>query len=327
MSNLQPIDNQSLSRSPEFIKQLQDAIAVQVKSKPYTAYITRKTPSAFVFLIDQSGSMADKVKTPSGEWIAKAEWLTLAVNKILNDILDRCTKGTEIRDYFELAVIGYGGESAEKANFAWEGALAAKQWVGISELAQNYVSISEDTTVQNIRGKEVSVTKKRRLWVRSQAKYRTPMNHALTMATELLEEWIVRHQGLDVYPPTVINITDGQLTDATFGEVLKTARRIKELHTHDGHVLFFNLHVASSAQESILFPSRKEELPTEDSFAHLLFDMSSDMPALYHNEISRMSNSDLSSSYTGMAYNASIDKIIQMMNIGTSTTMRQIQQP
>ena len=326
MSNLTNAGNNSLAGNGAFMEQLKEALEVKIKSRPYTAYITRQAPSAFVFLLDQSGSMGetggDYDFDIEGE--SKSDRLTSAVNKILNDIVDRCRKGTEYRDYFEIAIIGYGGEDSEQANFAWEGKLEGKRWVRIPELAENFISSEEIEVESNVRGTTVFIPKVQKVWIESKANYMTPMNSAMLLALELLEDWIVRHKGQDIYPPTVINITDGQLTDATFEEILLTTHRIKQLHTMDGNVLLLNLHIGDASSTPVLFPTNKRELPN-DRFAHLLFDMSSDLPEIYHNSLASLKQMDRSGTYTGMAFNAPIDKIIQMMNIGTSTTLRQIQ--
>src|SRR5690349_3271425 len=74
---------------------------------PYTKQITRQDPTAFVVLLDQSESMLD----PFGAYMqkTKAEGAADAVNRMLENLLLRCTKGpNDIRDYFYIAVVGYG---------------------------------------------------------------------------------------------------------------------------------------------------------------------------------------------------------------------------
>ena len=151
------------------------------------------------------------------------------------------------------------------------------------------------------------------------------MHNAFTLAAELLEDWIVRYKGINVYPPTVLNITDGQFTDAQNDAMLNAAQRIMQLKTMDGNALLFNLHISSKDSKSVLFPNRKEELPEDDDYARLLFDMSSDLPEIFNLDIAQMRGTDTMSTFTAMAYNASLDKLIGLMNIGTSTTTRQIQ--
>ena len=186
------------------------------------------------------------------------------------------------------------------------------------------MSETEKEVERNIRGKIITSKEKKKAWISPLAEYRTPMNHALTLAAELLESWIVQYSGKDVYPPIVFNITDGELTDATEKEVLNTTKRIKQLRTIDGNVLLFNMHISAKNHESVIFPTKKSELP-DDKNAHLLFDMSSDLPDIYNRDIATLKNTDLMT-FTGMSYNSSLSQLVSMMNIGTSTTTRQIQQ-
>ena len=73
---------------------------------PYTAQITRANPTLIVFLLDHSGSMADPF---GGEQSArKADFVASTVNHALHDLVIRCTKTEEVRDYYHVAVVGYG---------------------------------------------------------------------------------------------------------------------------------------------------------------------------------------------------------------------------
>ncbi len=85
---------------------------------PYTAQITRSTPTAFIFLIDQSVSM-QKTTRLYGEEMSMAEAVARIVNHQLNELVLRCVKGDEMRHYYDIAVIGYGKE----AYSGWKGKL------------------------------------------------------------------------------------------------------------------------------------------------------------------------------------------------------------
>ena len=95
---------------------------------PYSAEISRRQPSCFLFLIDQSGSMADAFSRESAstgtakganeslhkglEPVQKAQAVADAVNRLLDSLGQRCVKGNEIYDYFDVGVIGYNSEVA-----------------------------------------------------------------------------------------------------------------------------------------------------------------------------------------------------------------------
>jgi uncharacterized protein YegL len=323
MSNqIVAINNTGLSLN-EFQNTLKSVLATPVKSKPYTAQITRETPSAFVFLIDQSGSMKEKIDYRN-EKISKAEAVTLIVNETLNDVLNRCQKDSEVRDYFEIALIGYGGKDREQANFAWEGALADKTFVKIAELATTFISQEIITIETNMRGRVIQTQKPIKKWISPLAQSLTPMRHALEMCGQLLEDWLIRYQHKDIFPPIVINITDGEATDGKEKELMQAANRIKNLHTVDGNVLLLNVHLSDAGNTPILFPTYAQELP-DDEHAQLLFKMSSDMPSIFNNDIARLTGKDTAGAYSGMAFNADAKSLVSMMQIGTNTAMGKTQ--
>lgn len=321
MNNLIPSSNTGLMSAGEFQAALEEALTVPIKSRPYTAHITRKTPSAFVFLLDQSGSMQGDISF-RGENISKAEAVATIVNETLREIQNRCQKTDGMRDYFDIALIGYGKKD-NTAELAWSGDLAGKGFVKPSELKQFFLSEEKIEIEKTVRGKTVTDIKNVKTWIEPVASGLTPMNSALLKAAELLENWVVAHKGEDIFPPIVINITDGQATDAKGPELLKSARRIKDLHTSDGNVLLLNIHLSNAGDDPVLFPSSQDMLP-DDEHAVLLYDMSSEMPIVFNPEVARITNQDASGAYTGMAFNADANMLIQMMHIGTNTSLNRL---
>src|SRR4051794_11394351 len=78
----------------------------------YNSQITRNNPACFLFLIDQSGSMEEAL--PEG--ISKSTAVADATNKILSNLVIKCTKDEELpRDYFHVGVVGYGGNAVRPA--------------------------------------------------------------------------------------------------------------------------------------------------------------------------------------------------------------------
>ncbi|WP_235986657.1 hypothetical protein [Burkholderia contaminans] len=75
---------------------------------PYQAAIQRSDPTALLFLIDQSGSMEDKM---AGSERTKAQFVADVLNRTLANLIVRCRKSDGVRDYFDIGVIGYGGET------------------------------------------------------------------------------------------------------------------------------------------------------------------------------------------------------------------------
>src|SRR5690606_27884160 len=107
----------------------------------------------------------------------------------------------------------------------------------------------------------------------------TPMCGAFQLARDSVSGWTDQHP--DAFPPTVINITDGESTD---GDPSNIAREITSIVTPDGPVLLFNCHISASGADSKLFPSTPEGLPGRE--AELLFNISDVFPAK-HLELAR----------------------------------------
>ena len=58
----------------------------------YSAEISRNNPTLFVFVIDQSGSMGDGVPDSEQPDRRKADALSLAINRLLQNLVIRCAK-------------------------------------------------------------------------------------------------------------------------------------------------------------------------------------------------------------------------------------------
>src|SRR5690554_6081916 len=112
-----------------------------IKSKPYTARVTRDSPTAFVFLIDQSQSM-DGIISIGEESKSKADFLAEMINRLLNGLIDKCKRQNEYRNYVDVSVIGYGGTDENTATLAWEGSLEGNIFVNANELIQGFTGKS-----------------------------------------------------------------------------------------------------------------------------------------------------------------------------------------
>ena len=71
----------------------------------YVAEISRDNPTAFLFVIDQSGSMDEK---PEGGR-SKAEFVSDVLNRTLYTLITNCSKADGVRHYFDVGVLAYGG--------------------------------------------------------------------------------------------------------------------------------------------------------------------------------------------------------------------------
>ena len=295
----------------------------------YTAEISRSTPSCFLFLIDQSGSM-DEVMNPTNvrpaevpfqkdgqtythvaEGPTKSQLVADAINRLLQDLSLKCAKSEGVRDYFSVGVIGYGGDdTAGRVAPSFSGVLAGREMVPISEIANNPSRIDERMKkVPDGAGGLVEQKIKFPIWFDAVANGGTPMCEALRRARSILEPWVIECP--ESFPPVVINITDGDSTD---GDPTAEANALKALSTNDGAVLLFNAHISARSTHAVEFPSSDSGLP--DQHAKLLFGMSSVLPPQMQSQ-ARLEGMMVSELSRGFVFNAKMDQVIRFLDIGT----------
>ena len=275
---------------------------------PYSAEISRNNPTCFVFLLDQSLSMADPFGAGEGQ-LRKADILADVTNRTLRDLVIRSTKAEEIRDYYCVAVMGYGTSSGEVAS-AFVGQLAGKSFAKISEVGEYPARVDNRLKkVPDGAGGLVEQPVRFPIWIDPSAQHKTPMCAALDTVRALLESWLGEHP--HCFPPVVLHITDGESTD---GDPTTAARAITALSSTDGNVLLFNCHLSSQRAGAIEYPSDGTGLPNE--FARLLFEMSSVMPAEFRKTASE-TGLIMGEGSRGFVFNADPTALIQFFDIGT----------
>lgn len=288
---------------------------------PYTAQITRSTPTAFIFLVDHSISM-EQSTTLYGEEMTMAEAAARIVNNQINELVLRCVKMGDTRHYYDIAVVGYG----EDAYSGWQGELEGRDFVSPEELKNHpftkIITRKETRTRRGTQIKEVEQVQ----WVsaRHDGSW-THYHEAFDYARKLLDEWMKEHHDKDCYPPTIIHITDGEFNHATKEEVMQKANELKAMFTNDGNVILFNIHfTANSDVDSVACPIGKNELGG-DTYAEALFDMSSLLPERYNQDIARCLNDTRTGRHVAMGLNADATTLIKLMDIGTPTNISQNQ--
>jgi hypothetical protein len=253
----------------------------------YQAPIERSRPTAFLFLVDQSGSMGDKIAASEK---TKAQFVSDVLNRTLLNLVTRCTKADGVRDYFEVGVIGYGNQGAENG---LSGELSTQVLSPISVFERSPVRIEErKRKIDDGAGGIVEQSVKFPIWFEPVANGGTPMCAAIQRAAEVLAAWCDTHP--DSYPPTVLHVTDGESTD--------------------GDVLMLNLHVSAMSGNPISFPAAESGLP--DAFAKLLFRMSSPLPE-HLIQITQEKGHKVSFESRGYIFNAEAGEIAEFFDIGT----------
>ena len=261
---------------------------------PYSRPITREHPSCMLFLIDQSYSMSEVYAGDNR--MTKANVVANCVNELIDIIGLKCTKGNETRHYFDMGAIFY----SSNASAAFNKNSSKPNFVSIGDLYENPINLE-----QLDKGEEEDP-----VWIEPAADGTTAMCEAFYLAKTLLQEWV--KQQPDSYPPTLINITDGESTD---GDPSSIASKIKEIKTNDGAVLIYNIHISSEALPGFTFPDPSEILP--DDYAKLLFDMASVLPGAIRERAYALEKSKLKQEARAFAFNATSDTLARCLNVGT----------
>lgn len=270
---------------------------------PYTAEISRSQPTAFVFLIDQSGSMTDKM--PSGE--SKADFVANVLNKTIYQLIIRSTKADGVRNYFDLAVVAYGGNGIASG---FGGALAHAMIHPLSGVEQNPLRIDMKTKkVSDGAGGLVEQSVKFPVWFDPHSSGGTPMCEAFKRVAALLVDWCNNHERC--YPPTVIHVTDGASGD---GDPEIIAHQLQQISTNDGQCLLFNLHIDATDGTGIMFPSTESVLPDADS--RRLFRCSSPFPPQLIKPAQDKGHT-VSPESRFFGYRVGIEGIVDFFDIGT----------
>ena len=269
----------------------------------YSAEISRTSPTAFLFLVDQSGSMQEAMEKGK----SKAQFVADVLNRTLATLITRCTKSEGTRDYFEVGVLGYSGSVAENG---LSGALSSVILHPISRIEAHPLRVEDRTKrVDDGAGGLVNQTIKFPVWFEPKAAGGTPMCNAITTAAEQLAAWCDAHP--DSYPPTVLHVTDGESTD---GDPEALALQLQRIGTNDGQVLLFNLHVSSHGGDPVKFPTSDASLG--DGYAKLLFRMSSPLPP-HLQKAAEEKGIRATMESRGFMFNAETAEIVDFFDIGT----------
>jgi len=271
----------------------------------YSAEISRSNPSCFLFLIDQSGSMADAFG--AGETAkSKAAGVADSINRLLQNLVIKCAKSEGVRDYYYIGVIGYGATVGP----AFSGPLAGKELVPISEVASAPARVDDrQRKVDDGAGGVLEQSIKFPIWFEPVANGHTPMCQAIALAQKIIKNWVDQHP--TCFPPIVINITDGEATD---GDPSQSADSLRQISTTDGTALLFNLHISSQRAAPVEFPESDQNLP--DDFARLLFRLSSELPE-YMKNIAQQERKQIGASAKGFVFNADAVSVVSFLDIGT----------
>ncbi len=260
---------------------------------PYSADISRTNPACFLFLIDQSGSMSGALAGQPGQ--RKMDQAAAAINRILDTVSQRCSQGMDIRDYFDIGVIGYNTDGAGRPTItsALPGTSPEQPFQPISQVVDAAEVEERQVRESDGAGGLVEVTRRFPIWLRPHAEYGTPMCQAFETGLQALADWVSRHP--DSFPPIVINVSDGA--------------------SSDGNTLLFNVHLSEVAAMPVQYPDQEGLLP-QDDYALTMFRISSVLPESSRSQAASL-DLPVNEDSRGYVFNADVTALVQFLEIGT----------
>lgn len=280
----------------------------------YEKSITRQNRGLFVVAIDCSASMQERIAFNSLD-VTKSEAVTIVCNYILDELLARATRYGEVRDYYDIAVVGYSGDAVMSLLPTAEDGITS-----ISNLATYAPEPQTYHFEQHLDdGTTTLATFSLRPWVKPMAEGKTPMYAAMLHIEELVNKWCGAPQNRNSFPPLVFNISDGECSDGNEEDLASIAERIRSLATHDGNTLLINIHLSTDdSTPSVAFPSNGL-FSDIDSFRRMLFTMSSILPENMEPLIAELVNPGSYGPYRCVAFNASINELMMILAIGSES--------
>ena len=288
------------------------AVIIYGQEGDNTSNMRREGYQAFFLAIDCSGSMAEPIHFRGG-CKAKSEVVATIANELLFELIERARRSDGVRDYYDIAVLGYHGDDEVTPLLADRAAMHT-----VCELAAMEPRIRTELLEYRLPDGGISLREiPTPCWVEPRAEGQTPMCEALRRIRDLAAEWVLRPENAESFPPVVFNITDGEATDCDGEELRTVAEQIRSLATADGNVLLVNIHIATAADmRPLLFPEPSEE-HYANRYASLLYDCSSTLPEPFHAAIRELKGAGALPPFRGLGFNASAAELVSALNIGS----------
>jgi hypothetical protein len=243
--------------------------------------ITVAQKGLFVFLLDQSGSMAS-------EWTpgkTRAEQVSTLVNKVIFELMVKGEDPAGFRDRFDVLCIGYGSSVgvAMAAPFSDVAIHSSKElndaFGGNTETVPSYVVAKHDAGGTN-------------------------MNLAFAELEQILPAWVAKHP--DSAPPIVFHITDGENTGTDPKDIVD---RIKDIKTSVSGTLVWNIYVSSNINNTGGAALVKDPSAVIDPHAKFLLSLSSKLPNIP--EFGELAD------HYAMAYDVSPKHMLELLRVGS----------
>ncbi len=220
-------------------------------------------PTAIVFVIDQSCSMARGTDLDNVDYDYISDLVAQSVNAQILSFLEKCiSEDGTVSHLYDIAVIGYGNNVSP----AWNGDLSNEAFHSPMELMSHVKD--KDNQFRWVDAKDSDT--------------RGRCDLAFEYVYNLLADWTSKEENHFSYPPTVIHISDGEVKRDYQESFLLSAEKLKSLHTENGNVIVWNIGYLPVRFKEHVFLSG-EELPALIRFPGglVLYEASSYLPARF----------------------------------------------
>lgn len=272
----------------------------------YSKQLSSAEPGLIIIMVDQSGSMSDKYDGNQN----KAEFAALSINRVIENIIAKCSSGETIKDRVYVAVIGYGSK------------VEILFLETVSELAKNTKVTNVKKKVPDGAGGLIEVEEPMRIWLNPLASGGTPMAKAFAEAKKGVEKFLSKNK--DSFPPIIINITDGEPNEfyqkGNFDETTAEAKNLMNMQTNDGNVIIMNAHISDASVGKIELPNSTNGF-SGNKFAEFLFSISSELPSPLASA-AETGGFSVQAGARGFVFNADGATLIKLLNFGSEGALR-----
>lgn len=259
--------------------------------------ISEVHPTAIVFVIDQSCSMARGTNLDNVNYDYTSDLVAEAVNLQIESFLKRCVSedGT-ISHLYDIAVVGYGNNVSP----AWNGDLSDEAFHGPMELMTHIKDPGDQFRWVNARDNET----------------RGRCDLAFEYVYHLLKEWTAKEENKFSFPPTVVHISDGEVKREYQESFLLNAEKLKSLHTETGNVTVWNIGYLPVRFKEHVFLSG-EELPAISRFPGglVLYEASSYLPQILKSKASSFHKHNPELARKTMAVNVKFQTLFDILQM------------
>lgn len=261
------------------------------------------TPGLLIILLDQSGSMLSDY-----EGTTRTAFASLAVNKVIDNIIQKNFYGDAPNNRCFISVIGYNHNVRE---------LCSGWLKDLDEKPLRYETLKKKTP--DGTGGICEIEIKQPVWVEPIDKDgATNMLGAFSLAKDLVEKWI--NDNPDWPAPVIINISDGvpyydgKDYHECMEETIVLAKEIMGMTNSDGNVLIFNAQIDSS-NGSVVCPNDRSKFSQEG--AQFLFDITSEIPESYKAAAAK-NELPIEDGSRGCIFGADGVQLIHLINFGST---------